>query len=92
MLIDTDTVIKSFSDYYGPSIFGDMSDQVGHALAVLVVHVFGGGYPFPDKLARSYGIIERFLERRGRAPLWRWLMVCGLENLSITARDYDVNV
>ena len=92
MKVDIDTVVQSFGDYYDPRIFGDMNDRTGTALAEIITHVFGGGFPFPERLAKSYRIMERYLDRRGAAPLWRWLMVCGLENLSITARDYDVDV
>ena len=91
MLIDIDTVIKSFSDFYGPAIFGDMNDREGDALAEIITHVFGGGFPFPERLAKSYRIIERFLDRRGAAPLWMWLVVCGLENMPIKAKDYGVS-
>lgn len=88
MRIETDIIIKSFGDYYDPRIFGDMSDQVGHALAVLIVHVFQDGYPFPERLARSYKIISRYLDRRGAAPLWRWLFYCGVKHMRTSARDY----
>jgi hypothetical protein len=73
-------------------VFGDMSDQVGHALAVLIVHVFQDGYPFQERLAKTYRIIEQFLERRGRAPLWRWLFYCGVKHMRTSAKDYDVDV
>ena len=90
MKIETDIIIKSFSDFYGPSIFGDLTDREGDALAVLIVDVFQGGYPFPERLARSYKIIERLLERRGADPLWKWLFYCGVRNMRTAARDYGV--
>ena len=89
MLIDIDTVIKYFSAFYGGKVFRDMSDREGDALAVLIVDVFQGGYPLPERLAKSYRIIERFLDRRGAAPLWKWLFYCGVQNMKTTARDYD---
>ena len=89
MLIDIDTVIKYFSAFYGEKEFRDMSDREGDALAEIITHVFGGGYPFPERLAQSYKIISRFLDRRGAAPLWRWLFYCGVQNMKTTARDYD---
>jgi hypothetical protein len=88
MIVDIDTVVQSFGDYYGGEVFRDMSDREGDALAVLIVDVFQGGYPFPERLARSYKIIERLLERRGADPLWKWLFYCGVRNMRTAARDY----
>lgn len=89
MQIDTDIIIKSFSDFYTPAIFRDMNDRTERALAEIITDVFGGGYPFPERLARSYKIISRYLDRRWAAPLWRWLFYCGVQNMKTTARDYD---